>query len=163
MTIKYVAGNIIDLIHDADKANEKIIVPHIVNSHGIMGSGVAKALYDAFPIVKSQYVHFFKTDPGFDLGEVQFVQCKENIRVANMIAQKFGTKIINGETIPPIRYWALKECMKIVKDHLQRWPQYRIIAPEFGSLRAGGDFTGVIIPMINNIWDNLDVTICTYK
>lgn len=162
MTIKYVIGNIINLINAADRANKKVLIPHIVNSHGVMGSGVAKALYDKFPIVKSEYIEFSR-DPAFDLGEVQFVDCTKNIRVANMVAQKLGSKIINGETIPPIRYWALEECMKIIKDDWIEWPYYYIIAPEFGSLRAGGDFNGVIIPMINDIWHNLDITICRFK
>jgi O-acetyl-ADP-ribose deacetylase (regulator of RNase III) len=45
------------------------------------------------------------------LGEVQFVQVKPDICVANMIGQH-DIRWING--IPPIRYEALEQCLGIV-------------------------------------------------
>ena len=162
MSIEFIKGDVTKVF-----PNEKKIIPHVVNSQGIMGSGVAYGLYQKWSQVKTDYEYWYnkKSDDfkHFDLGEIQIVQVNRNTIVINMIAQKLGTDRICGEQIPPIRLWALKECIMRVKDFILDFPEYKIVAPKFGSLRAGGDFNRDILPMIEKYWGDFDVTICEFE
>jgi len=86
------------------------IIGHCCNDLGRMGSGVAKALLDKWPKVRSDYVGWHKTNSHnnqeFTCGKVQFVAVEDDIVVANIIGQH-GLKEQNG--VPPVRYWALRE------------------------------------------------------
>lgn len=76
-----------DLIH----ADEPILC-HQVNCQNRMGSGVAKAIADRWPVVKMQYHDFCcgKT-PEFLLGSVQLVEISGIKTVANIFGQlRFG-------------------------------------------------------------------------
>jgi hypothetical protein len=150
------------------------IIPHVVNSRGQMGSGVALGLYRKWKAVKKDYTMWYLNHSyhdyrlidavPFDLGEVQFIQVEPNIIVANMVAQKFGYLLDdNGEEIPPIRIWALEECIMKVKKFLTTTGfADTIYAPKFGSMRAGGDFEGQILPLIEKYWGGFTVNICEY-
>lgn len=142
--------------------NENKVIPHIVNSHGIMGSGVAYGLYQKWPKVKYEYYTWYDT-VDFDLGEIQPLKVNENTYVINMVAQKLGIEVICGKVVPPIRLWALKECLLRVVDFMDDHPEYKIVAPKFGSLRSGGDWDKDIYPMIEKYWEGFDVTICEYE
>lgn len=166
--IKYIRGDVTKVF-----PNEKKIIPHIVNSHGIMGSGVAYGLYQRWPKVKQNYEYWYANkfhscksslkSIAFDLGEIQIVDVDDNTVVINMIAQKLGYDLIDGKQVPPIRLWALKECLMRVFDFAIVYSDYKIVAPKFGSLRAGANWDKDIVPMIEKYWENLDVTICEYE
>jgi hypothetical protein len=101
------------------------------------------------------------------LGQCDFVnvQVKENIEitVANMYAQTGIRSISTGDRSKvnkkPIRYEYLVSCMTSVRDSLEA---DTIVAPKFGSLRAGGNWS-FIEELIEEIWcPSFDVVICEY-
>jgi hypothetical protein len=169
MSIEFIKGDVTKVF-----PNEKKIIPHVVNSHGIMATGVAYGLYSKWPKVKEQYNYWYEnryhhprkiSDDAivFDLGENQAVYVDQNTIVINMVAQKLGTNLICGIQVPPIRLWALKECIMKVRDFMMVNEDYKIVAPKFGSLRAGGCFDRDILPMIEKYWGDFDVTICEFE
>ncbi len=161
MTINYLTGDV-----TKSKVEGLKILPHIVNTQGFWNSGVVVPIGKKWPHVKKEYKEFHstthyvcpfnETDVWWELGEVQFVKGDEDFVIGNMIGQKFnGTEKINGKDYPPIRYEALQECMDRVAD-LARQLKASIVAPKFGSLRAGGSWD-VIEKMIEASWKDIDV------
>ena len=71
--IKTVYGNILDATED--------IICHQVNCQGVMGAGVAKALYQRWPIVKGAYQRFCQVEslgePQNLLGKVQMLKLSQ--------------------------------------------------------------------------------------
>lgn len=65
------------------------VIAHVVNDCGVMGAGVAKALYTRWPAVRSNYLDFCRVVPKSSrLGRVNFVPISDEIVVANMFAQQ---------------------------------------------------------------------------
>lgn len=92
------------------------VICHCCNSEGKMGAGVAKALLDKWPQVRSKYIHWHKTDDHlgqpFALGKTQMVFVANDIVVANIIGQH-GLRV-DEKGNPPVRYEALREGCKYV-------------------------------------------------
>lgn len=130
--LKYIIEDVRNPISSFDlNIKELKVIGHCVNDLGVMGRGVAKALFDKWYQVRSDYINWNKTnnsteyeleeggifDHGldnspFELGEVQFVKCENDIVVTNMIAQH-DIVMING--VPPFRKEAMESCFnKIV-------------------------------------------------
>lgn len=167
--IHYVKGDVTNPNIDGLK-----ILPHIVNSRGIMGSGVAYGIAKRWPHVKEEYEDWYQkhlytnsyddTPNSFDLGENQFVIASDNTIVVNMLAQKLGTQFIGGKSVPPIRLWALRECIMKVADFCNSLQtEFTLTCPKFGSLRAGGDFNKDILPIIKDYLIDFNVTIFEYQ
>ena len=164
-TLKFVKGDVTKPQYT--KENEIAIIPHVANDLGVMGSGVALGLKRAFAGVEYYY-----RKSGHTLGTNSWVNPnseRNNVIVVNMVAQK-GT--YNENNPIPIKYAALVKCMEdLVKDVIN--PIYTedkykgkipvIHMPEFGSLRAGGDF-GFIKELVREIWieQGIDVVIYQY-
>lgn len=164
-------------IGDVTKADEPGLkfLPHIVNCYGVAGSGVVCAIekMPGNPIQSYRRWHkhgsYEQVVPGtelvkdipFELGQVQFVETGEFV-ICNMVAQKWQEKI-NNKDFPAIRMEALSECMERVAEFIKLFTcQTCIVAPKFGSLRAGGDWNE-IEKLINDVWGFLPVTIYEYK
>lgn len=162
------------------KKNGTQILCHVSNSHGVHGSGVVVALANNLPRSMEMYESWYKDRKyrckyrkdiiPFELGEVQFVDTEINgIIVANCVGQKGPGryKDLNGRSIPPIRLWALKECMieiaDLARDMIATGENVTIIGPKFGSLRAGADWDKDIVPIIHEVWADLDVVIYEYE
>ena len=79
--IVYVTGNVLD-------APQPVII-HQVNCQGVMGSGVAKAIKESYPIVYQSYRWLYnQVENKKDLlGECQFVDVSENRTIVNMFSQ----------------------------------------------------------------------------
>lgn len=74
---------------DITKVVDRGVIAHVVNNRNAMGAGVAKALYDRWPIVKVQYHRWMAIcdlEPG-EFSDVNFVIIDDDITVANMVAQ----------------------------------------------------------------------------
>ena len=170
--IKYKKGDVANSGIDGLK-----ILPHIVNTRGVMGAGVAYAIATKWPRVENRYKkwrnehyfwHFNKnggpcSETYFELGENQFTEAEEDLIVVNMLAQKLGTQFVNNQVVPPIRLWALKECMMKIADFCRDIEEdFTITCPKFGSLRAGGNFDRDILPMIEKHWADFNVIIFEY-
>ena len=139
-------------------------IPHIVNNQGVAGSGLVMGIEKRWPSSIRQYEDWFWEGRcgEFQLGQVDISQQGDNV-VAHMLAQRApGGYYIDGVYIRPIVLEALEECMLRVRVHCLKH-RCQIVTGEFGGMRAGASFEEEIIPMINKIWGNLDVTILSYK
>jgi len=156
-------------------SNELIFIPHCCNNGGesgigVMGAGVALALrkkwtcvYTAYKTMEAESLNGLRNR----LGEISYAKTTdENIVVVNMIAQN-GT--VSAENPKPIKYWALMKCMEEVKALIGSLiVQYGIDqkpvihAPEFGGLRAGGNFD-FILELIREQWLEWGIDVVIYK
>lgn len=119
------------------------VIAHGVNCQGVMGSGVARALYEKWPRVKEKYLDFFiNNNAGIDgenfLGEMDIVLVdrKTNKMVANCFTQQYfgndGRKYLD--------YDALKQCMQDLCWFCKNSEINEIAIPKIGCGLAGGDW-----------------------
>lgn len=126
MITKYIKGDICD--------TELKYIAHGVNCQNKMGSGVAKALYERFPEVKTEYHRYNK-----------YNDCSET-RLAHAFKVESGDKVIyncytqlnfgyDGKKY--VNYAAVSECFGSIKC----WIKGEIIAiPKIGCGFAGGNW-----------------------
>jgi O-acetyl-ADP-ribose deacetylase (regulator of RNase III) len=138
------------------------IIAHVCNDENAWGSGFVLAVSAKWKRPEEQYRKWaggdsetdmtggslVLTPPIFRLGETQLIQVEPEIYVANMVAQKLystyhaAKNLKAGDTRPPIRYEALKECLqnlKILADKLDA----SVHMPRIGCERAGGSWAKV--------------------
>lgn len=89
------------------------IIAHVCNDLGGWGKGFVMAISRRWPAPEASYRAWRRerAKNNFALGEVQFVDVKPDIWVANMIAQR-GMK--TGSNGPPVRYEAIEKCLAAV-------------------------------------------------
>jgi hypothetical protein len=108
---------------------------HCCNDIGGFGRGFVVSLSEKYPETKIAYKELF--NKGLVLGDTQFIQVASDICIGNMIAQhdiKWQGKI------PPIRYEALKKCLKTVYDKALS-DNFSVSSPRFGCVLAGGEWS----------------------
>lgn len=162
-SIQYKTGDLFEVIKDG--FDGITYIPHIVNTYGYWASGFVVPVAKFLPEAKMEYDSLFKKfkvgEPNEDmLGNTQMIyDDSREFCVVNMFAQLFGCE-------RPIKYNALVKCMEYIFDDI--WCFYginesRIIAPKFGSLRAGGNWD-FIEKLIEDTWTSrgLDVTIVSF-
>lgn len=98
MDIKYITGNLLD-------APEPIII-HGCNAQGVMGSGVAKAIRDKYPMAYAEYETVHRIH-GLRLGEVVWGDCGQHV-VGNAITQKYYGR-------DPIRYCSYEAIARAIE------------------------------------------------
>ena len=81
--LKHIKGDVRKPIGDGNK-----IIIHCCNDIGVMGAGVAAAIAQKWPNVKSEYKKWHRGKQGFKLGNVQFVKVEDDLVVCNMIGQR---------------------------------------------------------------------------
>jgi hypothetical protein len=163
-SIQYKIGN---LFEQLPVTKNPIVIPHIVNSIGAWGSGFVVPLGRKWPITEQLYLAWERDDYDperdihFGLGEAQVIlvqpKTKETgpIFVVNMVGQD---GVMGANNPHPIKYGALARCMYRVYQlgcRLRRCETdfVEIIAPAFGSLRAGGDWK-TIEGLIRELWNH---------
>jgi len=150
--INFVIGDVREPIGHGKK-----IIIHCCNDKGAMGQGVAKALFEKWPLVRSRYHNWYKKNgKSLNLGTIQAVQVEKDIVVINMIGQR-GIMDVNG--VPPIRYDAIQLCLEKVSKLSKKY-NATIHAPRFGAGLAGGDWNKIeklIIDTLSN--NNIEVFI----
>jgi len=164
--IKYIVGDLFEAIKDNDSVK---MICHIVNSIGGWGAGFVIPLAKAYPMAEQNYRQWHKNGYIFSLqhesvlffklGKVQFVDCTQNICVANMVGQEGTGMGIDGR--PPIRYSALAQCMQDVA-RVAKIRNAEIICPKFGSGLAGGNWT-FIETLINECWCDWDIPVTIFS
>ena len=164
-----VVGNITEPQKTTD--SEIVIIPHIVNTLGIMGAGVALGLKNKWKEVYDSYKYSLTVyyNKGNSLGTISIADVEDDIFVFNMVAQN-GLKSINNPK--PIKYLALIKCMEEVVISIEimktkipyKDKKFVIHSPKFGNLRAGGNFS-FILELIEEIWidKGYDVVIYEYR
>lgn len=154
--ITYVEGDLFGPAVEAAK-NNPVIIPHVVNSAGVFGSGFVVPLGRHFPRAKEAYHAWHEgvniTNIPFELGNTLLVSVTNEIDVAHMLAQTLGGS-------RPLYYNHLARCMDHVGEYASNFGPCDIHAPAFGSGLAGGNWF-FIEQLINDCWlrRNLNVTI----
>lgn len=93
----------------------------------------------------------------FELGEVQFVKIESDLFIANMIGQH---KIRKSKTGIPIRYKAVRNCLKKVADFAER-NDFSVHMPRIGCGLAGGKWNE-IEPIIKEELINRNIKVTVY-
>lgn len=147
MSIKYLKGNLL-------KAPQPLIA-HQVNCQGVMGSGVAKAIKESFPVVYLSYrkkVLDFKVETGLDtgflLGDVQFVDLGDQV-YCNVFSQDNYMPRTECHT----NYGAMEKAFRTMKEE---YPGKDLAIPKIGCGLGGGDWNKVT-EILGTVFDDRDV------
>jgi len=136
----------------------KFIV-HITNDIGVWGAGFVIALSNRFG---DHPMRVYQKNP-YELGCVSGVHVGNSTYVLNMTAQHGCGRDRNGR--PPIRYNALRECLKKVRMLVSHYEGGRIAPsvhmPRIGCGLAGGSWD-LIEPIIQEELDGIDVYVYDY-
>ena len=123
---------------------------HQVNCQGKMGSGVAKAIRERYPVVYEQYVEYCSR--GRCLGSTQYVQVSDRsgmtpYYVVNMFAQdKYG---YDGRQYTSIE--AFKKCLENINKNCAG---YTVAFPwKVGCVRGGADWDEVLSLICETLTD----------
>jgi O-acetyl-ADP-ribose deacetylase (regulator of RNase III) len=108
------------------------IIAHICNDKGRWGKGFVLAVSKCWSAPEELYR---ECPEDWRLGVVQMVPVEDDISVANMIAQHDTRYSPEGQ--PPIRYNALRTCLKMVNE-VARQSGATIHMPRIGTGWAGG-------------------------
>lgn len=79
--IIYESGDILD--------SQETIILHIVNSKGVMASGIAKSIRDKYPVVYQKYMDHHR-DNGLKLGEAIWVDVGSRFIINGVGQQNYG-------------------------------------------------------------------------
>ena len=148
--IIYLIGDATSPIGEGEK-----LLPHVCNNIFGWGAGYVLALSKKWKMPEIIY----RSTKELILGDVQFVYVYNDITVCNMIAQE-GLGVNKITKLPPIRYNALRECLKKVNE-LAVKIDATIHAPRFGAGLSGGDWS--IIEQIIKEEISVDVYIYDLK
>lgn len=90
------------------------IIAHICNDSGKWGRGFVLSLSKRFPKAEKTYREWYNTREEFGLGKIQLVFIRDDLIIANMVAQR---GIVGRSNPVPLRYDALRECLKKLADY----------------------------------------------
>lgn len=163
--MKYQKGDCIDIAKKLAET-KPVVIPHITNNIQAWGSGFVMALSKEWPVSVSGSPEAIYHSEKQLLGTVKYAYPQGNICVANMCAQHGISSKSTGPkskvNTKPIRYEELVHCMGKIRDLFfdpYQDSQWTIVAPKFGSLRAGGNWS-FIEELIEEIWCDFEVIIC---
>lgn len=158
--LKYVIGDATEPQGDGNK-----IICHICNDIGAWGAGFVLAVSKKWKFPEEAYRAMSKEQR--KLGETQLVFCERKtngdvIFVANMIAQhdikpEIKELPIGKQVTPPIRYFALADCLQTVRYHAIT-NHATVHMPRIGAGLAGGDWKE-IESYIKGAFPDVDVTV----
>lgn len=140
-SLSFVDGDATRPINDGKKA----LICHICNDIGAWGKGFVLALSEKYPVTKQVYHKMMKENNNSELGDIQIIHV-DDLYVVNMIAQNglYPKRNSKGETIPPIRYDALKTCLEEVANFIISCTEpITIHMPRIGCGLAGGTWDRV--------------------
>lgn len=135
-------------------AVEEGIIAHQVNLQGVMGAGLAKQIRLKYPEVYQSYSYWCKSGK-LTLGSNQYLKVSDGLWICNMAAQKSY-----GRDKRYTNYDALRLCLRELNATAGSLPVY--LPYGIGCGLAGGDW-GVVLPMIETVFRDRDVTICKWK
>lgn len=131
------------------------IILNGVNCKGVMGSGLAKAIRNKWPIVYSKYKELSFSDRL--LGYVQFVKITDNLLVANCFTQdKYGS---DGAVYANID--AIKLCIQSVFEYADS-KNLTIKAPKIGCGLGGLSWDDDVLPVFLDLEKTYPNVIVTY-
>lgn len=134
MSLKFLLG-------DITKSDANYIC-HQVNCQGAMGSGVAKAIKDKWPVVYTDYRRFYESNKPL-LNEIQIVAVSTEQSVINMFAQEYYGYDRNQYT----SYDAFWKCLNKIKNTVPKGSKIAFPS-KIGCCRGGANWK-VILTMIS--------------
>ena len=147
--IRYTVGDLLG-------APQKVIV-HGCNSHGVMGSGVARQIRAKWPNVYEIYRLRFDTF-GLDLGEIIPVRTIDDKIIVNAITQdsfgRDGTRYVD--------YDAITAVFTQLNDRAIDWEVTEMALPRIGAGLGGGSWE-IIEKIINDLSTNFTPVIYDFK
>lgn len=151
--IKEIKGNILD--------THCKLIAHGVNCQGVMGSGVAKALYEKWPEVKEDYLAYvnnYKTTADALLGRVVPIKTTDNKIVYNCFTQQnYG---YDGKQVY-LSYEALHEVLLTLLICIENRNETEIAIPKIGCGLAGGNWEKVK-ELIETVFKDSGITVNVY-
>lgn len=151
--IKYITGDATSPLGNGSK-----IIVHICNDIGGWGKGFVMAISKKWKEPEKQYRDWFKSQKGFVLGAVQFVQVESDLWIANVIGQHKIRKDENGN--PPIRYDAVKQGLEEVCAKAKEL-EASAHMPRIGCGLAGGKWEK-IEPLIGKTLIDSEINVTVY-
>jgi len=156
MSIKIIEGNLLD-------ANEDVLI-HQVNCMGVMGAGLAYQIGEKWPFVKESYKTIVESYKDINsrkslLGQAQWcsIGCQW---VVNLFGQyEFGRQRDKVYT----DYGALKNGLIDIAMHAEQYCLTVAIPYGLGCGLGGGDWEGVVLPMIIDIFGEDNIPVKIYK
>ncbi len=125
---------------DITTVSAPAIIMHGVNCQGVMGSGVARTLYEKWPDVKTMYLKI-PTDY-MKLGVVQFVMVEHNLWVYNCFTQEFFGKDGKKYADP----MAIRKCLSNLFYEATEKQIFDIYTPKIGCGLGGLDWEKDVLP-----------------
>jgi O-acetyl-ADP-ribose deacetylase (regulator of RNase III) len=114
-----------------------------------MGSGLAKAIRDKYPQVYEHYRAEFELGV-LQLGYTSYIQVDENKYISNICGQySYGR---DGKRYTD--YEALRTGLEDVKIMAQALKVSVVLPANLGCGLGGGDWNGVVLPMIEEIFND---------
>lgn len=145
------------------------VIGHQVNCLGIMGAGIAKQIKSKWFTVFTEYTKFcnkFVSDREL-LGQCQLVKVDDTFikYVANLFGEySFAEAVAPFEGNRHTDYEALKEALISFKTQILELGYHVAGIPyKLGCGLAGGDWDGVVFPLIKEIFGDDKVTLFIYK
>lgn len=139
------------------------LICHGVNTQGVMGSGVAKALYEKWPRVKDMYLDYFtEFNAGIEgenfLGHIDVfcVDRNSGLEVANCFTQQYYGPADHRY----LSYDALDNCMKRLYSYCNQRNIKEIAMPKIGCGLAGGDWT-IVKAILESVFKD-EITVKVY-
>lgn len=141
--IEYIDGDVLVVGTD--------VIAHQTNCIGKFGAGVALQIRKKFPHVYDEYMNFCNDHtPKEILGECLLVNIGDNKYVANL----FGELTCYPKNVRHTDYDALENALKFLKYWMTSKGLKTLAIPDHMSCGlAGGDWKGVVLPMLINLFE----------
>lgn len=140
--IVYVTGNVLD-------APQPMII-HQVNCQGVMGSGVAKAIKESYPIVYQSYRWLYNQTENKEqlLGYCQFVDIDDNKTVVNLFSQ--------FDYLPRTKRHTSYDAMVKGFERIKEVTDGDLAMPRIGCGLGGGDWH-IVSAIIESVFDDRQI------
>ena len=147
------------------------VIGHQTNCLGVMGGGIAKQIKAKYPLVYQNYYKLCRASKGKNLlGTVQFLKADDGLQyIANMFGEYSFCESVapyeDGGRPRHTDYDALKECLERLHIWMEKNDIFTAGIPyKLGCGLAGGDWDGVVYPMIKKEFeDDKNITLFIVK
>ena len=160
MSLRIAIGDVLDAKED--------IIAHQVNCRGKMGAGVAKQIRERWPRAYSAYMDMCRDeefDSNFLLGKscpyaVQRPIDGSTVIIFNMFSQgSYG----RNDNLCYTDYEALRKCLLELRLFALESGMSIAMPYGIGCGLGGGDWNGVVYPMLKELFENFGVNVVLYK
>lgn len=153
MKIQYKTDNIIT-------AEEPLII-HGCNCQGVMGSGVALAIRNRWPLAYEKYKEQWVFKGILPLGVAQFIECKDKLGtkwIGNCMTQEYYGRV---EGTQYCSYEAIEKCLVEIRRFCKDENLDSFAMPKIGCGLGGGDWN-IVSKIIEKVFANTNLIITIY-